>query len=139
MTRLISKFVCFSVIALLMAITGDALADEIRINHDGFMHSSLRNGTTRGIGVSRIKTRDFTLSVRGQFRMLSSAKLSLRGRDLAHGRATATPVWISLAAIGEIQLEIPGEAGAPPSIHHAKTAVYKVSENRWILDAVEME
>jgi len=131
-------------IASFVAITSATNADEAMaggffINHDGIMHGSAQGMSLHGIGSSRIVTGDFALSVRGQFRMLSSAKLTRQGPTLATGRPKATPVWVSLVALGEIQLEIPGKAGAPATIHHARTAVYRVSENRWILDSKELE
>lgn len=118
---------------------GESVAGGFLINHDGPMRASAQGMSLHGIGVSRIVTGDFALSVRGQFRMLSSTKLTRQGPALATSRPMATPVWVSLVALGEIQLEIPDKNGAAATIHHAKTAVYRVKENRWILDSQELE
>lgn len=130
--------------AISLAATGVAcgnggIAGDFHINHNGIMRGSAQGMSIHGIGDSRIATSEFVMSVRGQFKMLASAKLTRQGQPLAAGgRPKATQQWVSLVAHGEIQLEIPGVAGAPAVIHHARTAVYRVSEKRWILDSREL-
>lgn len=135
----VPRSVLYPVIACIMAITGEAHAGGIRINHDGTMRASTQGMSLHGIGTSHIVTDDFSVRVRGQFRMLSSTKLIRQGRKPAGARPQAVPVWVSLVALGEIQLEIPGQDGSPPAFHRAKTAVYHVRDNRWVLDSQEIK
>jgi hypothetical protein len=139
----VTVFLITLICAYVVSFTGLADASEtqagnIHINHDGTMQSSAQGMSLHGIGTSHISTENFKVSVRGQFRMLSSAKLISQGRKLAEVCPIAKPVWVSLVALGEIQLEIKGKDGDPSTFHQAKTAVYHVRDNRWVLDSKEI-
>jgi hypothetical protein len=144
MKSTVQNFAVALFLGCIVAITGQACATEIpteriHINHDGTLQSSAQGMSLHGIGTSHIATEDFMLSVRGQFRMLSSAKLTLHSRKLASARPLAKPVWVSLVALGDIHLQIKGRNGEPSTFHRARTAVYHVRDKRWVLDSEEIK
>ncbi len=113
---------------------GEADVSEMRIRHSGTASFGKRGMSFAGIGTTEFRWEDFVLSVKGQFRMQGSARVA-RSLPGERKKFRVTPGWISLVALGDVTLELPG---AEPQRFRAAKAVYLFAEDRWLLDGGEL-
>ena len=133
-----SELFLVALLASAIPCAGGPLPSGLKATVDGSVHVQPALGTTKWTGAMKIEHRRFNLEVRGctsiftgpSIRKTQGGRSSLRMEDL-----TVDFDWISLVALGDVVVTVPG-ANGPSRPVKARSFVYVPAKDRILIDGV---